>query len=425
MTTPLDPGLAALDLFFDADALSSLLGRPARAGHLRWKRGVSAIARLHDDDGVRWLAAYSKDAAVKLEKTFRRAGAHGLPLEQYEIDGGVLASGPIALDPRLYGALRPFRGFGDYFASPAVRVLKYNPFRRLVFAVDAADSTAEFGDGGFGGTDGGGSFGWTDRGTRGGTDGGTLVGRVSAAAPWTTPDMLAGLAANGVPLLVPLSGSALAAGTPTGKHVHYLPWYGEGDLSTVQPAQAGAASYAAGEALSLLHRQPPVHQSHAWRAPAGRLMSLVRENAALIPESGDRLTRVRSALEPLLRRPGRAAMIHGDFSADQVLVDGSDVRLIDFERCTYGAAASDLGSFAAMEALGADSPAGDDVLALPRTAALLDGYSAGPDAVNESEVLGWTVFFLLNRLREPFRACMPGWRQQMDNRLAMIEGVLW
>ncbi|GAB3531810.1 hypothetical protein GCM10027403_02860 [Arthrobacter tecti] len=394
MTTPLDPGLAALDLFFDADALSSLLGRPARAGHLRWKRGVSAVARLHDDDGVRWVAAYSTDASVKLEKTFRRAVAHGIPLEQHEIDGGVLASGPIALDPRLYGALRPFRGFGDYFASPALRVLKYNPFRRLVFAVDSPD-------------------------------GGTLVGRVSVAAPWTTPDMLAGLAANGVPLLVPLSKPELDPQTPTGKHVHYLPWYGEGDLSTVQPAQAGAASYAAGEALSLLHRQPPVHQSHAWRAPAGRLTSLVRENAALMPENGDRLARVRSALEPLLRRPGRAAMIHGDFSADQVLVDGSDVRLIDFERCTYGAAASDLGSFAAMEALAADSPAGDDVLTLPRTAALLDGYSAGPDAVNESEVLGWTVFFLLNRLREPFRACTPGWRQQMDDRLAMIEGALW
>lgn len=399
VATPLDSGLGALDLFFDADALSSVLGRPVRASHLRWKRGVSAVARLHDDDGVRWLTAYSTEASVKLDKTFRRAVTHGLPLERYEFDGGVLASGPIALDPRLYGALRPFRPHGDYFASTNVRVLKYNPFRRLVFAATSTDD-----------------------------DGGTLVGRASAATPWTTPDMLARLASRGVPLLVPLADADLPPGTPSGRRIHYLPWYGDGDLSTVPVRDAGAASYAAGEALSLLHRQRPVHSSHAWRAPAGRLKSLVRENAALMPENAARLERIHSALEPLLRRPGRAAMIHGDFSADQVLVDGSeasDVRLIDFERCTYGAAASDLGNFAAVEVLDAGLPPDGDVLALARTSSLFDGYSAGPDAVNESEVLGWTVFFLLNRLREPFRACAPDWRRQIEDRLHMIEETLW
>jgi hypothetical protein len=65
------------------------------------------------------------------------------------------------------------------------------------------------------------------------------------------------------------------------------------------------------------------------------------------------------------------------------------------------------------------------VLALPRTAALLNGYGTGPDTVNESEVLAWTAFYLLNRLREPFRACSPNWRQHMDDRLGMIEEVLW
>lgn len=393
LTAPLDPGLTALNLFFDAEALGVLLGRPVRVSHLRWKRGVSAVARLHDDGGVRWLALYSTAASVKLDKSLKRAVTHGFPLERYDVDGGVLATGPVALDPRLYGALRPFRRAGSCFPSSEVRILKYNPFRRLVFA-SGQDK----------------SFG--------------LVGRVSAAAPCTTVAMLSELASRGVPLLVPLAVGDLPPGTPTGRHISYLPWYGQGDLSTVSPAQAGAASLAAGQALALLHRQPPLHQTHAWRPPAGRLKLLVRENAALMPENVNRLNRVRSALEPLLRRPGRAALIHGDFSADQVLVAGSEVKLIDFERCTYGAGASDLGSFAAVEVLEAGPAAGVDVLALPRTASLLEGYSAGKDALNGSEVLGWTVFFLLNRLRDPFQACMSDWRQQMEQRLRLIEGIL-
>ncbi len=400
MVTPLDPGLPALDLYFDPSALGELLGREVQVSHLRWKRGVSAVARMHDDDGVSWLAAYSPEAAVKLEKTARRAAEYGLPLERHELGYGVLGAGPVALDPRLYGPLHPFRVAGsgqrDYLRGPGVRVLKYNPFRRVVFS---AETTA-----------------------------GTFVGKVRAAVSGTSAEMLDSLASRGVPMLTPVPEARLPSALPLGEQVDYTPWFGDGDLSAVPSQEAGAASYAAGEALSLLHRQPPVLQTDTWRAPARRLRSLISENEVLMPREAARLQRVHSALEPLLRRSGRAATVHGDFSADQVLVKGRDVvevALIDFERCTYGAAASDLGSFAAVELLEADGAGGADPLALPRTSALLDGYSSGTHAVNESEVLGWTVFFLLNRLHEPFRACAPDWRSQMEDRLAMIESELW
>lgn len=391
--TPLDSDLRSVDLFFDSDALSALFNRPVRTSHLRWKRGTSAVARLHDDDGVRWLVMYSSDASVKLKKTFRRSATRDLGLEHFTLDDGVLASGPIQLDPRLYGALRPFRH--NTLAAPwsDARVLKYNPFRRVVFEVTTDDTPR-------------------------------LVGRASAAGQSTTRVMLSDLAGGGVPVLVPLDPAALPPGLRSGHNLDYLPWFGSGDLSTVSLGVVEAAARAAGHALATLHGQAPIHQTNAWRAPAGRLRSLVRENAGLMPEDSPRLERVQAKLEGLLRRPGRAALIHGDFSADQILVDGQDVRLIDFERCTYGAAACDLGSFAAVEALEVKSIDRRTVLALPRTAALLDGYCTSTGTVNESEVLGWTSFYLLNRLRESFRACAPDWRRQMEHRLEMIEEVL-
>lgn len=392
--TPIDSDLRSLDLFFDSDALSSLFNRPVRTSHLRWKRGTSAVARLHDDDGVRWLAMYSSDTSVKLEKVSRRALARDLELERFTLDDGVLASGPIALDPRLHPALRPFRRAALEVPSPALEVLKYNPFRRLVFSIASMDA-------------------------------GRLVGRASAGGHSMTRGMISELAAGGVPVVVPLDSALLPPGLPASKHVEYLPWYGSGDLSTVPLQHAEPAARATGNALALLHSQAPIHKTHAWRAPAGRLRSLVRENVELLPENAGRLERVQVNLEALLRRPGRAAVIHGDFSADQVLVDGRQVRLIDFQRCTYGAAAADLGSFAAVEALGSAMVDRRAVLALPRTAALLDGYGTGPATVNDSEVVAWTAFYLLNRLREPFRACSPDWRQQVDHRLRMIEEVLW
>lgn len=392
--TPLDSGLRSLDLFFDSDALSALFNRPVRTSHLRWKRGTSAVARLHDGDDVGWLALYSTESSVKLRKTVRRALTQGLQLEHFALDDGALASGPIPLDPRLHGALRPFRRSALTIPSSNLRVLKYNPFRRVVFEVTINDSLR-------------------------------LVGRASAAAQSLTRPMLSDLVRGGVPVLVPLDPVVLPPELPLGRHLEYLPWYGDGDLSTVPPPAANTVAYAAGTALAMLHRQEPLQQTHAWRAPAGRLRSLIRENAELLPENRGRLERVQAELEAQLRRPGRAAVIHGDFSADQVLVDGGNVCLIDFERCTYGAAASDLGSFVAVEALGAEWVDRRTVLALPRTAALLDGYGTGPRTVNESEVLTWTAFHLVNRLHEPFRACAADWQRQMEHRLDMIEEMLW
>ncbi|MHA7278036.1 phosphotransferase [Arthrobacter sp. Hz1] len=391
-----DPALPGLVEFFGSDRLSDLLGRPAHVDRLRHKPGTSAVARLREDDGgIRWLATYSPAAAVKVEKAVDRASANGLKIERIAVPDHPdhnLVSGPIEVDHRLYKPLTPFReaGMGRMFTDRVVTVLNYNPQRRVVF---------ELHDGG-------------ER----------LVCKVGTSKPHADGQLLAKLAANAVPVLE----ARKPAGLPGSRYVQYLPWFGSGDLSTVESGSAEAASYAAGAALALLHAQPPASGTHRWRAPAGSLLKLVEENSLLYPKLSGRLERLRAGLEPLLRRPGRAALIHGDFSADQVLVEGSDIRLTDLERCTYGAGSSDLGSFAAVEILHSGPLAtGTDVLSLPRTAAMLDGYSAGPSGATNSEVLAWTIFHLLSRLSDPFRSCSPTWRQDMAERLDLMEDILW
>ncbi|GAA1107781.1 phosphotransferase family protein [Arthrobacter flavus] len=398
-TSTVDMALPGLAPFFDSDQLSELLGRPVRADRLRHKPGTSAVARLREDDGgISWLATYAPPVAVKLEKVFARAVASGLELGHVVLPdhpGHRLVTGPIELDHRLYKPLARFRraGMERLFTDRVVWVLNYNPQRRVVFEVVRGEER--------------------------------LVCKVGTAVPYADGQLLSQLAASGVPVLETVE----PMGLPSSRQLQYFTWFGTGDLSTVEQGNAGAASYAAGVALALLHAQPPAFGTHRWRAPAGSLVDLVEENSLLSPELAGRLERLRAGLEPLLRRPGRAALMHGDFSADQVLVDGSDIRLTDLERCTYGAGASDLGSFAAVEILhgAADGSLakGSEVLSLPRTAAMLDGYSAGPTGATDSEVLAWTIFHLLSRLSNSFRSCSPTWRHDMANHLELMEDILW
>ncbi|MBG6183472.1 hypothetical protein IWX65_001423 [Arthrobacter sp. CAN_A214] len=389
-----DPALPALGVLFDPPRLSALLGRPVRANRLRHKPGVSVVARLREDNGgIRWLTAYAPGKGAKVEKTLRRAAETGVALETIPLPdapGQFLVSGPIELDPRLYKTLRPFRSSG---ILEEWSVLNYNPHRRVVFAVG---------------------------------QGHTRTVCKTGSAHRADADLLERLVAGGVPVLT----QANPAGLPDLGGLRYFPWFGSGDLSmrpVSGPGTAGtdAPAFAAGQALALLHAQPPASLTPGSHAPAAALAHHVARNSSLVPPLAERLENLSGALEPLLRRPGHAALIHGDFSADQVLVDGSDIRLIDLDRCTYGAAAADLGSFAAVELLQMPVPAQvPDVFGLPLTGTMLEGYSAGLRDVSREEVLPWVVFHLLSRLGDPFRSCSPNWSEEMEARLDLMEDLL-
>lgn len=460
------PALAAL---LDPDRLTELfgaaLGGPLRTGALRYKPGVSAVARAEvpATGAVHWVATFAPGAAGrpgKLDKVVSRgrarAGADAVLVRELP-DGSRLAVGRIGADPDLGAPLGQcgqdlVRDLGRAGAGP--RLLRYNPRRRVVLT----------------GADG---------------DGATVVTKVTAGPAPADPVLLTRLAAAGIPVLAPVA----TAGLPRTDHALHYPWFGDGDLAGwAGSATAGApravaqAAAEAGAALARLHVLGPAHLGVPGAGPGGspdalavgapldpgrKLGALAADLTALDPGLAARLARAgraaAQALEALPGAPHAAGLLHGDFSADQVLVRRRPVpgraRLVlaDLDRMRTGAAADDLGSFVAVEQLdplgrsaavsseGAGTPLADglrdrSVVAPPGPAdvphgagpladALLAGYGAeaasiGGAAPDRAAILVWAAVHVLGRAMAPFRATTPDWRQRTAERIALAERLL-
>lgn len=179
--------------------------------------------------------------------------------------------------------------------------------------------------------------------------------------------------------------------------------WGSGDLAS-HPSERHAA--AAGAALARVHAHPshaPVQETTDDRA--ARAVDAVR---TVLPALGDRA----HALS--LRRPrtGHRTLVHGDFSADQVLVDArEDVRLIDLDRMGTGDPARDLATFAVEEHVRTG--------ALSLTTALFAAYRSSGGIVTEGEWRSWMPLCALERAIEPFRRCEPEWPMRVESRLRL------
>ncbi len=402
----LDNAMPALAVILNEDRLSEAFGESLRADSLRYKPGVSAVARLHDGSGrARWVAAYAPGHTAKLDKLRRRAAMDGAalcsvvappspvlaptssaasPSPPLAEGGQVLTSGPVELDYKLWRPLRKLRAEG--FLLPTT-VLNYNPSRRLVLSLQHGREP--------------------------------VVTKITVGSASVPPSLLESLAAAGVPVLCQVN-----PGLPESRHVSYYPWYGQGNLKDgLRDGSSGVGSVrAAGAALAALHAQPlPTSASCRVRAmaaaeaeskladTAGNLTELVPHLASWLHSAA---TRIRSALP----NGDQPVLLHGDFSSDQILTGPESLRIIDLDRWGSGPAVADLGGFVAEEIA---HPSG-----LPQTdiiAALLDGYTG---RVNEPALAAWTAFHLYCRLSEPFRSCSPDWRNQIAQRLECIDGLV-
>jgi thiamine kinase-like enzyme len=122
--------------------------------------------------------------------------------------------------------------------------------------------------------------------------------------------------------------------------------------------------------------------------------------------------------------PGDVVPLHGDFSADQVVVgpDGVPV-LIDLDSAHFGSAATDLGCLVAStlteaEALGTASQGERDV------AALLAGYGGVRRPPARFAVDVQAIAFRLRKAADPFRTCAPDWTEQVTRRVDRTRAAL-
>jgi Ser/Thr protein kinase RdoA (MazF antagonist) len=132
------------------------------------------------------------------------------------------------------------------------------------------------------------------------------------------------------------------------------------DTLLAQPGELlGAAIYGAGQALAALHRpRPSLPVHYTPTAEAEALAAAVGAIGEIVPAYAARAQVLDERLRPqLAERTTPCCVIHGDFSADQVLWQGTPaaqhravqppVAILDLDRAGYGAPAADLGSFLA------------------------------------------------------------------------------
>ena len=430
-------GRVTADLLIDSARLSELLGRPVRASRLRHKAGLSTTAALFDPTAEQppgWVQVTHPEHQDKLSNALRRAGVRGQQVHLRAVPESVapgrlkLAWGGFDTDPRLQSGLDTVRvahpDLPEAVQDGRLSVLRYNPHRRLVLHRPMTGCQS-------------------------------LVLRVTAHRQRFVQRNLAALTAAGVPLVSPLA----THGLERTRRVSVWPWFGVGDLhhrsmtggapadgavraDIAAPAEIAALAHEAGAALAGVHHTAGLTVADSTE-PRKELQRLRRDLTHCDPAAGERMDAANQRVLGLIdERPWARGTLHGDFSADQVLVaapgaDGDRIALTDFDRISSGPLARDLGSFAAHELLSSSvSGAGPAVAEssligeLPMTAALLEGYAASgrgrqtPDGIAEPDLRTWTAHALLLRVLDPFRDAEPEWVGLIHQRLDQIEEIL-
>jgi hypothetical protein len=407
-----DDALPGLPYLLDDARLSSLLGETVRVTRVRYKPRTSllvAFRRIRNNAFVygwamtRTRASNAKLLRRELASRSRGGGIRVLRPDPRQ-DDNLVAVGGVEDDWVLYSNLLWLREQGmERLGLPqpgstlarAGSVLRYKPERRLVLFVQ--------------------------------NSGAPVVIKVAAtpADAEQEADFLERLNLHGVPHL-PQLGDAECLG----HGITACAAWGGGDLAGLDD---GSGAVNAGEALARLHAIPAngfAEGQDVWREHVAAQMQATRSMVALLlPALEEPARRVESELRARLLTDGAATeyvLVHGDFSADQVLVGGSEVRLIDFDRARTGVAEADLGSFAAAEeavrAGAAEVPAGG--AGGPKTARLNEGYARAGGKFTEAGVDAWAAYRLYNSSVDPFRDRSPEWAADMSWHLRRAKELI-
>lgn len=197
----------------------------------------------------------------------------------------------------------------------------------------------------------------------------------------------------------------------------------DGSATSEQTAEAGAA-------LAELHGQDarglPTLTADIQAARVRAAAEAVGAVSSGLAADADRLGRRVTAW--MHDTPGPRGPVHGDFSADQVLLTPAGAALIDLDEAALGDPAADLGSFAAglrrdvLEGLVTRAWA-DELIG-----GLVDGHRDGlappRTAPRASLVDGHTAAWLVRLAVEPFRRRQPEWELRAAAILAEARALL-
>lgn len=171
---------------------------------------------------------------------------------------------------------------------------------------------------------------------------------------------------------------------------------------------------AVGAALAELHAQQPKRLAHRSRqVEISTMVSTGAGIAAICPGlARPAFCLVRHMIADLRLAPGLSVPIHGDFSADQVLLASDGVTFLDVDEAARGDPAADLGTFIAkleVEALSGALP----YHRLARVVdELLDGYRLAAPGGLPDRIGLYVAAGLLRLAPHPFRNREPDWPAQ-------------
>ncbi len=184
---------------------------------------------------------------------------------------------------------------------------------------------------------------------------------------------------------------------------------------------------AIGAALARLHAQKP-NRLRRFSTAQGFAESLIDGATALAeiaPDSADRAQRLARRIgDKLTSRHWRARRaIHGDFSADQVILQTGGIAIVDFDRAGKGDPRLDLGMFRARleydVICGGLAPDRVDACFEP----MLDEYRRASDKDITRKLDRFAGACLLLIAAEPFRRRLPAWPEKIAAIVAAAERI--
>ena len=393
-----DPALPGLPLMLDADALAAALGLSSLLPiYLRYKPKTSCVAAFMPEGGGQPLAIMAYPHR-RFEVIRRRSEwfESDTPAELLEV--ACIARVPIALDRGLKGAARLASpdGAGKLLHRLArlraedvadLTMLRYKPGRRLVARLDAD---------------------------------GRPVALVKAYAMGDFANALVGAIAAAA------LGGPQVLGVDPGRHILATAWIDGRSLCPAERARVDqGAIREVGARLAELHaaRLRPPHREgrKSEQARIAEHLDAVRNLDPVLAREAEPLG--LAVADGLNHKAGDACLIHGDFSADQVVLATCGPVIVDWDSAASGDPARDLATFFAR----LDAHALDGIVTADEAeaaqASLAEGYSVRAGSLPERLRIQHAAA-LLALLSEGFRLRRPDWPQRAEGLLKRAEGLL-